>query len=275
MNSGDTWAGLALPLVAAGLLVLAAARRGSQPNYARVTREGGTAFLSERLMQRGYAWVDCLAAGAVRMGIGADAVSWLSLALGRVAGLLAARGWRGGAAWALALSGLGDGVDGAIARRQNSVSKAGAVLDSALDRYVEFLFFGGLLYFFRGSPVSQLLVMLALCGGFMVTYSTAKAEALQITPPRGWMKRPERMVWLIGGAALAGAAPMGNLPPAPIMLGVVALIAVFAHASTLRRLRALSAAATTKSASDLTGGNGGNRGDDFPADHADKRGLDA
>jgi phosphatidylglycerophosphate synthase len=242
MNNGDTWAGLALPLCAAGLLVFAA-RPGSQPNFARVTREGGTAFLSERLMQRGYAWVDWLAAGAVKIGIGADAVSWLSLALGLVAGLLAARGWLGSAAWALALSGLGDGVDGAVARRQNTISKAGAVLDSALDRYVEFFFFGGLLYFFRGSAASQLLVMLALCGGFMVTYSTAKAEALQIAPPRGWMKRPERMVWLIGGAALAAAASLGGLAPAPIMLGVVGLIAVFAHASAFRRLRALSVAA--------------------------------
>jgi len=242
MSNGDTWAGLALPLVAAGLLVFAA-RPGSQPNYARVTREGGTAFLSERLMQRGYAWVDWLAARAVKIGISADAVSWLSLALGLVAGILAARGWLGGAAWVLALSGLGDGVDGAIARRQHTVSKAGAVLDSALDRYVEFFFFGGLLYFFRGSAISQLLVMLALFGGFMVTYSTAKAEALQITPPRGWMKRPERMVWLIGGAALAAAAPLGGVSPAPVMVSVVGLIAVFAHASAFRRLRALSASA--------------------------------
>jgi len=245
MSSGDTWAGLALPLIAAGLLVVAA-RPGSQPSFARVTREGGTAFLNERLMQRGYAWVDRLAAGAVKIGVGADAVSWLSLVLGLGAGLLAARGWLGGAAWALALSGLGDGVDGAIARRQNTISKAGAVLDSALDRYVEFFFFGGLLYFFRGSAASQLVVMLALFGGFMVTYSTAKAEALQIAPPRGWMKRPERMVWLIGGAALAAAAPLVGLSPAPVMVSVVAIIAVFAHASAFRRLRALSAGAEAR-----------------------------
>jgi CDP-diacylglycerol--glycerol-3-phosphate 3-phosphatidyltransferase len=245
MSSADTWVGLALPLVTAGLLVIAA-RPGSQPNFARVTKEGGTAFLSERLMQRGYAWVDRLAAGAAKIGLSANAVSWLSLALGLVAGILAAQGWLGGAAWTLALSGLGDGIDGAIARRQHTVSKAGAVLDSALDRYVEFFFFGGLLYFFRGSAVCQLLVMLSLFGGFMVTYSTAKAEALQITPPRGWMKRSERMVWLIGGAAVAAAAPLGGLSPAPIMLSVVGLIAVFAHVSALRRLCALSAAADAR-----------------------------
>jgi CDP-diacylglycerol---glycerol-3-phosphate 3-phosphatidyltransferase len=245
MSNCDTWAGLALPLCAAGLLLFAA-RPGAQPNHARVNREGGTVFLSERVMQRGYVWIDWLAAGAVRLGLGADTVSWLSLALGLVAGILAAQGWLGSAAWALALSGLGDGVDGAIARRQGTATKAGAVLDSALDRYVEFFFCGGLLYFFRDAPGRQLLVMLALCGGFMVTYSTAKAEALQIAPPRGWMKRPERIVWLVGGAALAAAAPLAGLSPTLVMLGVVAIIAVFAHASALWRLRALSAGADAR-----------------------------
>jgi 3-dehydrosphinganine reductase len=100
------------------------AARGAPPEHARVTREGGTVFLGERLMQRAYTWIDALAAACVRLGLRADTVTWFSLVAGLVAGLLAARGWLGCAAWALALSGLCDGLDGAIARRTHTASAA-------------------------------------------------------------------------------------------------------------------------------------------------------
>lgn len=238
MNSADTWGGLILPIASAVLLAVAAAR-GRNRTHARVTREGGTIFVSERVMQHGYTWIDRLAGAAVRAGLSPNAISWLSLALGLGAGVLAGRGWLGLAAWALALSGLCDGLDGAVARRTAKASPAGAVLDSALDRYVEFFFCAGLLWFFRGTPLPQLVVVTALFGGFMVTYSTAKAEALQVTPPRGWMKRPERIVWLVAGSGLAGAAPLLGVPREPVVLAAVAVIALFANLSAIIRLRAL------------------------------------
>ena len=242
MIDWDAVAGLALPL-AVGVLLGIAALRGRPPESARVTREGGTAFLSERVMHRGYVWVERLAAVFVRAGIGADAVSWISLGFGAAAGAFVGTGWIGCAAWALAVSGLCDGIDGAVARQTNRVTRGGAVLDSALDRYVEFFFFAGLLVYFAGQWPQQLLVMIALFGGFMVTYSTAKAEALQIVPPRGWMKRPERLVWLTGGSALAAAGRLAEMRSAPVLIAVLLVIAVFAHASAFRRLRALRHAA--------------------------------
>jgi CDP-diacylglycerol--glycerol-3-phosphate 3-phosphatidyltransferase len=235
----DAWLGAALPATVAGLL-LTAGFAGSTAGHGRVTREGGTFFLPERVMHTGYAWIDLLARAAGRLGLGADAVSWLSLGLGLAAGGLVAAGWLGGAAWALALSGLCDGLDGAIARRQGTSSPAGAVLDSVLDRYVEFFFLAGLMVYFSGAPWHQLTAVTALFGGFMVTYSTAKAEALRLTPPRGWMKRPERLVWLIAGAALAAAGRLVNFPAERIVLGSVAIIAVFANLSAIRRLAALA-----------------------------------
>ena len=240
MSRVDAWAGVALPVVV--LALLGAAARGAPPEHARVTREGGTVFLAERLMQRAYTWIDALAAACVRLGLRADTVTWFSLLAGLVAGLLAARGWLGAAAWALALSGLCDGLDGAIARRTHTASAAGAVLDSALDRYVEFFFCAGLLVHFAGHTAWQLLVVVTLFGGFMVTYSTAKAEALAIKPPRGWMKRPERLVWFAGGATLAAAGRLVGWPAHYAMLAALTVIAVFAHLSAVLRLRALVAA---------------------------------
>jgi len=232
----DTSAALALPATALALLALAAL--GQARSHARVTREGGTIFLGERVMQHAYRWIDLCARAGVRLGLRADAITWLSVVLGLIAGVLAGFGYLGFSAWALALSGLCDGLDGAIARHSGTASPAGAVLDSALDRYVEFFFCAGILVLFAGQTTAQLLVLVALFGGFMVTYSTAKAEALGIRPPRGWMKRPERLVWLIGGATLSAVFTPSALP----LLTALGVIAVFAHLSAALRLRALVAA---------------------------------
>lgn len=238
MNAADAWAGLALPACCL-LLLAAAAVRAPAVRHARVSREGGTVFLGEAVMHRGYAWIDGLARLARRLGLSATAVSWLSLLPGLAAGVALAGGRFGTAAWLLALSGLGDGVDGALARLQGTASRGGAVLDSALDRYVEFAGFAGLVWFFRGAGHLQLLTLAALLGSFMITYSTAKAEALQVRPPRGWMKRAERMVWLTGGAAVAAALPLAGWSGRPVIIAVIAVIAVFANLSAIIRLRAL------------------------------------
>lgn len=235
----DSFAGLALPASALALLALACL--GPAQAHARVSREGGTIFLGERIMQRAYRWIDLLARLAVRLGLRADTVTWLSVVLGLFSGVLAAFGYLGFAAWALALSGLCDGLDGAVARRAGTAGPAGAVLDSALDRYVEFFFCAGLLVLFAGRTCVQLLVLVALFGGFMVTYSTAKAEALGVAPPRGWMKRPERLVWLVGGATVSAA--FSAALPLLLSLGVTAL---FAHLSAALRLRALVAASARR-----------------------------
>lgn len=239
MTAFDAWAGLALPVCCVLLLVVAALQAPGK-RHARVTREGGTIFLGEAIMHWGYAWIDRLARVALKLGLSATAVSWLSLFLGLASGLGMAWGHFGLAAWLLTLSGLGDGMDGAMARQQGKSSRAGAVLDSALDRYVEFFFLMGVIYFYRGEVGVQLLALVALFGGFMVTYSTAKAEALQVTPPRAWMKRAERLVWLIGGATLASALPLVGQSGRPIFMGVLAIIAIVANLSAITRLWALS-----------------------------------
>lgn len=241
MRTLDAWAGLALPVSCVVLLVIAAAQ-APRHRHARVAREGGTVFLGESFMHWGYAWVERLAAAALWLGLSATAVSWLSLIPGLAAGLAFALGYSGWAAWLLALSGLADGMDGAMARRQGTASRAGAVLDSSLDRYVEFFCFAGLMWFFRDATGWQLLTLTALFGSFMVTYSTAKAEALQVTPPRGWMKRAERLVWLAGGGAVAGALPLAGWSGRPALIAVVAVIAVFANLAAVVRLRALARA---------------------------------
>jgi phosphatidylglycerophosphate synthase len=81
--------------------------------------------------------------------------------------------------------------------------------------------------------------MAGLFGSFLVTYSTARAEALGVIPPRGWMKRPERIVWLIASALLAGLAPAAGWSPRPILAIGIGILAVFTNLSAGLRLAAL------------------------------------
>ncbi|HEY1794409.1 MAG TPA: CDP-alcohol phosphatidyltransferase family protein [Opitutaceae bacterium] len=238
MSGADAWAGAALPAVAAVLLAVPGAG-----THGRVAAEGGTAFLPGRIMDRGYRYIETAARAASGAGLSAAAVSWASLALGLASGALAALGLFGLAAWALALSGVLDGVDGAVARLRGTASPSGAVLDSVLDRYVEFFFLAGVVAAFRGVLWVQLLAVAALFGGFMVTYSTAKAQALRVVPPRGWMKRAERVAWLIAGSAAAGAAGLRGISPWVVLGPVLGVVALFANLSAIVRLRRLAAAA--------------------------------
>jgi phosphatidylglycerophosphate synthase len=77
------------------------------------------------------------------------------------------------------------------------------------------------------------LGMGALLASFMVSYASAKAEALQVSPPRGLMRRHERSTYLITGAgfsAVFGSWFSRSHPDVPwfalelIALGIVALI---------------------------------------------------
>jgi phosphatidylglycerophosphate synthase len=135
---------------------------------------------------------------------------------------------------------------GLVARRTGTDSKSGAVFDAAADRYDEFFFLAGLAFLYHEDLAKLGLVLLALVGSFMVSYGSAKADALGVRPPRGAMRRAERAVYLAAGALLspiAGAladrfalpAWVGQMP----MLAALALVGVVANVSAVRRLGAI------------------------------------
>lgn len=241
----DLLATAALGLLCAGG-ILAAAFPGSGPaSFARVEAQGGSFILGRGLMNAGYR----LLQPAVRFCTGANispaALTWLSLAPAALAGVAVARGHWGFAAWGLLLSALLDVLDGAVARAAGRTSARGAILDSVLDRYAEFFFFAGALAYYRGLLPAQALVLAALFGSMMITYSTAKAEALQLTPPRGSMKRSDRIALLVAGAALTPVSqrwlePAGAGWTAWPALAAIGGIAVLANLSAIARFAALS-----------------------------------
>lgn len=224
--------------------VLIAHRLAGAPNgYRRVAQQGATFFLGLNLMHAGYWMLQPLVRRCARLGISPAAISWFSLLPALAASIAAATGHWGWAAWFLLMSALLDVLDGAVARAREELSPAGAMLDSVLDRYAEFIFFAGLIVHYRDSLPSQLMVLAALLGSFLITYSTAKAEALGLTPPRGSMKRSDRLTVLILGTALAPLSGQWLEAPNsrvawPVLIAV-SLIAVLANLSAVFRFRAL------------------------------------
>ncbi len=195
--------------------------------------------------------LDQVAGGLVALGISANAITSLCILLGAVAGVLLAFGQFGLAATAMVIASLGDAVDGMVARRSGSVSVAGALLDASGDRYQEFFFLGGLALFFRESPAALVATLLALAGSFMVSYSSAKAEALGVPVPPGVMRRTERAVCLCLATAMtalwepwvAGKSLPTGTEALPVLIAV-SLIAAVANISAVRRLHFLARGTT-------------------------------
>jgi len=143
-----------------------------------------------------------------------------------------------GSAAIVAVVGAGfDALDGWLARETGTASDAGEVFDATVDRYGEFAFLAGLGFAFRTDCGMLLLVLGALCGSFMVSYATAKAEALRVEVSRGAMRRVERAVYLIAGVTLvpvvSALAPGWDKVPVALALG---LVAVVGNGSAIHRL---------------------------------------
>ena len=129
----------------------------------------------------------------------------------------------------LLTGGFCDTMDGLLARTSGKATRFGALLDSTVDRYAEFImFFGIIAYFISCKDYSTSAgVFLALCGSFMVSYARARAEGLGFEAKIGLMQRPERIV-LIGLAALLHTTAL---------IGAIWLVALLANFTALQRIR--------------------------------------
>jgi len=162
----------------------------------------------------------------MRLGVTPNALTVLGMLLNLIAGLIAASGnlVLAGGVWVL--SGLFDGLDGALARRIGITSTFGAFLDSTLDRYSDaFVLFGILIYAGdRGQLLETRLVFVTLVGSLLVSYTRARAESLGIDCKVGLLTRFER--FLIIAAMLITQQ---------ITIGLLAL-SVLTHLTVVQRM---------------------------------------
>jgi CDP-diacylglycerol--glycerol-3-phosphate 3-phosphatidyltransferase len=175
----------------------------------------------------------------------ADVVTFASLALAFGAAVLLATGHYGPAGAAMIVASLGDAIDGLMARHSGTASVAGALLDASADRYEELFFLGAIAIRFHDSVAVLTLTLAAIAGSFMVSYGSAKAEAIGVPVPPGVMRRAERAACLCAGVVLA--CGIGEAA----IVASVALVAVLGNVSAIRRLVKLA------SISRVPGGAGG------------------
>lgn len=238
-------AGMYGVLVGGGLLYLLRAAVRGRARHERVDRDGGSLFMGKPFMEFGYWLIGPVVALLDRLGATPNGVTMFSLLPAVGAGIAVAFGWFGLGCLLATTAAFADIVDGLLARRQGVSSDAGEALDAAVDRYSEFFFMTGLLVYYRGVLPLFLLSALVLLGGYMVSYATAKAEALAVPAPRGSMRRSERAVYLFFGAGFTPLCALLAGPSRPLvvrqapMIFAITMVALVANVSVVRRFRAI------------------------------------
>jgi phosphatidylglycerophosphate synthase len=123
-------------------------------------------------------------------------------------------------------AGVFDVLDGVVARTHDKKSVFGAFLDSVLDRYSDafMLLAVGWNLLGHGNRTGLILSLLSLVGGFLISYTRARAEGLGHDCKNGLLERPERVV-LISGGAISG-----------LIMPVLWTLAVFTQVTAMQRI---------------------------------------
>ena len=148
--------------------------------------------------------MDRLAALLASTGIRPNVITWSALIVNLWAGIFFASGRFAAAGGLMLLAGLGDLLDGRVARCQGRVSLFGGFLDSIFDRYADLMLFLGLLVYYVHVDRFTYVVLAgaAMAGAVIVGYAKARAESLVPDTAVGFWDRTERLVLMILAALL-------------------------------------------------------------------------
>ncbi|MBU3759320.1 MAG: CDP-alcohol phosphatidyltransferase family protein [Candidatus Omnitrophica bacterium] len=143
-------------------------------------------------------------------GITPNQLTLAGLVLNFAAGWIFASGHLFLGSLVVILAGLGDMLDGALARECGKATSFGAFLDSVTDRYSDFFIFSGLaLHFARHQEAHLLVITLgALAGAYAVSYAKARAENFIQNCGVGLFDRAMRILILLAGCLISPLLPL-------------------------------------------------------------------
>ncbi len=149
--------------------------------------------------------INAMVRGLASAGIPPNVLTSIGVTINLACGVLFGFGEFFWAGIVLIVANLFDMLDGGVARLTGRVTKYGTFLDSTLDRLSDMsAFLGIMVYYARDTPQhSTLNVFLGGVGmiaSVLVSYTTARSEALGVKANIGFLQRPERIVLLIIGA---------------------------------------------------------------------------
>jgi CDP-diacylglycerol--glycerol-3-phosphate 3-phosphatidyltransferase len=165
-----------------------------------------------------------------------NAISITGLVLVIVGAGFVLGGWLviGGAAFAI--GSICDTLDGRYSRMSGKGTQFGAFLDSTLDRVGEGLALSAACYLFASEDqsVNAALCAFAILASVMVSYTRARAEALDADAAVGFGSRATRVVILSAGLILAGI--LGYEDPVNALSISVWILAFISTITTVQRI---------------------------------------
>lgn len=157
-------------------------------------------MLPDRVKDQGRRILRPLVRILVKASLSPNLLTWSGLLISAGAGFLLSKGIFRPAAFAVALGGVCDILDGEVARASQKVTRFGQFIDSVVDRYSELLILlGPFVYYLLRSPGLALLTLIAIFGCLMVSYTRARAEGIGEPCRVGVLDRPGRMIIIILG----------------------------------------------------------------------------
>jgi CDP-diacylglycerol--glycerol-3-phosphate 3-phosphatidyltransferase len=184
-----------------------------------------------------YRIIDPIVRLLIRWKVHPNAISSVGFVATLVAGLLYHQDHVRTAGLFVLLGGLVDIFDGRVARESGLESKFGAFYDSTLDRLSEMVMFLGLASLYNtirgdmGDVAMIYVILLALGGSLMVSYTRARAEGLGLECTVGLMQRAERIVLLGLGSVVFGLAWNG------LVLDIIIIaVAVLTNLTAIQRI---------------------------------------
>lgn len=158
-----------------------------------------------------------------RIGVTPDALTLLGVVFAVATAIAVATGHLFLGAVGIGLSGLGDLLDGNLARSSGRTGLRGSFFDSVTDRVSDAVVLGGFAWYLidRNGHVAMVAVAVGMLS-MLISYERAKAEALGLEAKGGLMERAERSILL----ALALVVPGAMIPVLWLMLALTAFTAV-------------------------------------------------
>ncbi len=199
---------------------------------------------SFRVMPHPWEWIktgyvrliEPIARVLVRHRVNPNVITTLGTTCSLTGGVIYGMGHISTGGWFIGITSLFDVLDGMVARATGRSTVFGAFYDSTLDRVADAAVMGGLAVFYATSPrhasVPMLVVtLIGIIGGFLVSYTRARAEALGIDAKVGFMQRPERVVLLSAPQAFFGLALDGW-----VLAAIVVTLTVTSWATAVQRV---------------------------------------
>lgn len=173
----------------------------------------------------------------LRLGISPDAVTIVGTLgiVGMAVGLIS----QGKFLWALLVALLfapSDALDGTMARLSGRSGPWGAFLDSTLDRIADGAVFGSIAFWYASQQqyATAAAALVAMVGGFTVSYARARAEGLGLTCTVGFAERTERSLMIGVGLLLTG---LGVTLALPIILWLLVALVWFTVVQRMLHVR--------------------------------------